>query len=109
MKTQFKPENGGGSVRPASVARRGAAGAGFGLPVLDTYKQFAQPNTGAASSPIRVQKNTPVLSMPLTPWNEGFEAGRVGIQTCPYPVGTSAGWAWSSGYIEGAANAKSTR
>jgi hypothetical protein len=106
MKTQYSGQREGLHAGGAPATPRAGP---LAPSVLDTYKQSAQVSTGAASSPIPDLKNTRYYAMSVVPWNEGFEAGRVGIQTCPYPVGTSAGWAWSSGYIEGAANAKSTR
>lgn len=49
-----------------------------------------------------------VNCMSLQPWNEGYQAGKVGQADCPYQVGTTAAWSWSSGYVEGRADAKST-
>ena len=36
-------------------------------------------------------------------WNRGFWDGEDGkpLRSCPYPVGTTERWSWSSGYIEG--------
>ena len=38
-------------------------------------------------------------------WNQGFYDGEEGKpqHSCPYPVGSTEGWSWSSGYIEGKA------
>jgi ribosome modulation factor len=44
-----------------------------------------------------------VLSMPLEPWNEGYEAGLAGVCRCPYADSRDA-WAWFSGFIEGKAD-----
>jgi hypothetical protein len=91
---------------------RPLAGAVVGLqrpPVLDTYKQLLQPNIHAGSSPIEGSKMNAVLAMPEAPWNEGYQAGLVGLGVNPYPAFSRAGWAWSAGYIDGrAAHAKST-
>lgn len=48
------------------------------------------------------------LAMPEKPWKEGREAGRIGAAKNPYSDSSDA-WARSSGYIEGRADAKSTR
>jgi hypothetical protein len=91
---------------------RPLAGAVVGLqrpPELDTYKQFAQPNIHAGSSPIEGSKMNAVLSMPEAPWNEGYQAGFFGFGVNPYPAFSRDGWAWSAGYIDGrAAYVKST-
>ena len=36
-------------------------------------------------------------------WNEGYRAGLGGMSIAArrYPVGSTANWSWSSGYIEG--------
>ena len=36
-------------------------------------------------------------------WNQGFWDGELGLpkRLCPYAVGTTERWSWSSGYIEG--------
>ena len=36
-------------------------------------------------------------------WNEGYRAGLrgTGLPARRYPVGSTASWSWSSGYIEG--------
>ena len=36
-------------------------------------------------------------------WNRGFWDGELGLplRLCPYAVGTTERWSWSSGYIEG--------
>ena len=36
-------------------------------------------------------------------WNRGFWDGELGLplRSCPYAVGTTQRWSWSSGYIEG--------
>jgi len=38
-------------------------------------------------------------------WNRGFEDGELGLPlcSCPYAMGTTESWSWSSGYIEGKA------
>ena len=46
-----------------------------------------------------------VLAMPKRAWNEGLKAGELGHAKCPYSAASRDGWAWSSGYIEGRANA----
>jgi hypothetical protein len=50
-----------------------------------------------------------VLAMPAEPWNEGYQAGLIGLVANPYPAFSRDGWAWSAGYIDvRAAHAKST-
>lgn len=41
-------------------------------------------------------------------WNRGFWDGELGLplRSCPYDVGTTERWSWSSGYIEGKAARK---
>ena len=36
-------------------------------------------------------------------WNQGFRDGEEGkpLRFCPYDIGTTERWSWSSGYIEG--------
>ena len=36
-------------------------------------------------------------------WNQGFWDGELGLplRLCPYAVGATERWSWSSGYIEG--------
>ena len=36
-------------------------------------------------------------------WNEGYRAGvrGMGLAARRYPVGSTASWSWSSGYVEG--------
>ena len=36
-------------------------------------------------------------------WNEGYRAGLrgTGLAALRYPVGSTASWSWSSGYIKG--------
>ena len=36
-------------------------------------------------------------------WNQGFRDGELGLplRSCPYAVGATERWSWSSGYIEG--------
>ena len=36
-------------------------------------------------------------------WNEGYRAGLLGtgLTARRYPVGSTASWSWSSGFIEG--------
>ena len=38
-------------------------------------------------------------------WQEGYHAGqrRERLADCPYAIGSSESWSWSSGYIEGKA------
>ena len=38
-------------------------------------------------------------------WNQGFRDGEEGkpLRFCPYDIGTTERWSWSSGYIEGTA------
>lgn len=38
-------------------------------------------------------------------WNRGFWDGEAGepLVSCPFAVGTTESWSWSSGYIEGKA------
>ena len=46
-----------------------------------------------------------ILRQNARSWHEGYRAGqcRVSLTACPYTVGTSESWSWSSGYIEGKA------
>ena len=46
------------------------------------------------------------FAMPDRPWREGVESGQKGMANCPYKMGSTDAWAWSSGYVEGRANAK---
>ncbi len=38
-------------------------------------------------------------------WDRGFEDGELGLplRACPYEIGTTESWSWSSGYVEGKA------
>jgi hypothetical protein len=38
-------------------------------------------------------------------WTRGFEDGELGLplRACPYEVGTTESWSWSSGYVDGKA------
>lgn len=46
------------------------------------------------------------LTMPEAAWNQGYQDGIVRREKCPFPPMSRDAWAWSSGYIEGRANAK---
>ena len=111
MKTQSKqPEIGawGRAGRGELASLAGLAPCAFFLPpVLDTYKQTLQPNRGMVSllsKPLAITANGKAVE---SPDDQGFLAGFLGFMTCPYLVGTSAGWAWSEGYTKGVAYAKS--
>ena len=43
------------------------------------------------------------LSIDSHAWSRGFHDGEAGrpLHSCPYAVGTTERWSWSSGYIEG--------
>ena len=43
------------------------------------------------------------LSLDDHAWTRGFHDGEAGkpLRTCPYAVGTTERWSWSSSYIEG--------
>ncbi len=57
------------------------------------------PNPVTARAPAR-------LTMPEAAWNQGFQDGMFRRERCPFPAMSRDAWAWSSGYIEGRANAK---
>lgn len=46
-----------------------------------------------------------ILRQNARSWQEGYRAGqrRASLVDCPYTIGTSKSWSWSSGYIEGKA------
>ena len=46
-----------------------------------------------------------ILRQSARSWLEGYRAGqhRANLANCPYTIGTSESWSWSSGYIEGKA------
>lgn len=48
------------------------------------------------------------LTMPFESWSQGYKAGETGMgcDDCPYETHSREAWAWSSGYIEGRAQAK---
>jgi hypothetical protein len=52
-----------------------------------------------------VRNGDRILRQNARSWHEGYRAGQhmAGLTNCPYPVGTSESWSWSSGYIEGKA------
>jgi ribosome modulation factor len=41
--------------------------------------------------------------MDATPWQNGFNAGRLGkpLEACPYQAGSMEAWQWSYGFVEG--------
>ncbi len=43
------------------------------------------------------------LTIDANAWNRGYWDGEDGkpLRSCPYEVGTTERWSWSSGYIEG--------
>ena len=43
------------------------------------------------------------LSIDSHAWSRGFHDGEAGkpLRSCPYAIGTTERWSWSSGYIEG--------
>ena len=47
----------------------------------------------------------PRLSLDARAWREGFRDGEQSqpLPACPYVVGSTERWSWSSGYIEGKA------
>lgn len=76
-------------------------GSGFTLHPLNLIHRNKVPNPVSMRVP-------GVLTMPLEPWRQGVQAGQMGWGECPYETYTRDAWAWSSGYVEGRANAKST-
>ena len=59
-------------------------------------------NNSPKSMPMRVAAG---FAMPEKSWLEGVHSGQSGTANCPYKVGTTDAWSWSSGYVEGRANA----
>jgi hypothetical protein len=47
-------------------------------------------------------------AMPSEPWRQGVESGLMGWGVNPYESFSRDGWAWSAGYVEGRAYARST-
>ena len=111
MKTQCKQPEIGAWGRAGRGELASLAGlvpyALFLPPVLDTYKQSAQLNRGMVSLLLKPLAITINVKSVESPGDQGFLAGFMGFMTCPYLVGTSAGWAWSEGYTKGVAYAKS--
>jgi ribosome modulation factor len=52
-----------------------------------------------------VRNHDRILRQSPRSWQEGYRAGqhRASLADCPYTIGTSESWSWSSGYIEGKA------
>jgi hypothetical protein len=50
----------------------------------------------------------PALEMPKEAWEAGFRSGKEkpAFDRCPYPAGSREAWAWSSGRVEGKAEAE---
>jgi len=48
------------------------------------------------------------LEMPKEAWEAGFRSGKEkpAFDRCPYPAGSREAWAWSSGRVEGKAEAE---
>ena len=81
---------------------RGPAGGDTRGPVFGPLNLIHRNN---CSNPLGMR--VPALfPMPEQPWKEGEAAGRLGLAKCPYLAMTTASWAWSSGYTEGRAYAK---
>ena len=73
-------------------------GTGFSGPLALIHR-----NNCSNPTPMRAAAR---FAMPEKPWQEGVETGQKGTANCPYKTGSDYAWAWSSGYVEGRANAK---